>query len=875
MASNKFDPQPPDRDTPEAAAPANIGQPVPGADGEPQVIEIDFLALIGRAGDISREYQSKTIEKPLSRSYRAWNNQHSIDSKYLGTAFKGRSRLFVPKTKTAVRKNLATTAGALFSNESVVNVSATFEDDPQQRAVAATIGANLDYRLTCNNSINGVPWFLIALGASLDAQLTGVAISKQFWDFKEVPTGRVLVEQQLMPQFDEDGNEIYQLVDDGAGGFLIDPETGEAVIEQVHALQDVKVPEKIIVHDRPMIELYPIENADVDPAAPWYAPVQLGRWFSMRHPIGLDDCEAMLKQPSKNGNFKWIEQPREVLLKGRNTEDKVGARRVREGGSSDRYQDGAGTDKLDIIWIQENFIRIGGLDYHFWSVGKHAYLSEPTPVYQVYPEFGGERCYTMGVAALDTHRVFPMSPVESWQPLQLEINDITNLRQDTLKRAIAPLVLVKRGANVDRSALANRGKPEVVLEADKPGEDVVFQNTPAPSGAAYTETAITNSSFDELAGVFSTSSVQSNRQLNETVGGMRIMTGAANAVSEFDLRIFIETWVEPVLRQVMHLIRFNESDERLVAIAGAKARVEKKYGYMPTLSDFEQADVTLRVNAGVGALDPMQVLSKLKMGMDMLAPLFPVMKEQGIMPNMEEIIEEVFGRAGFKDGRRFFTFGNAPPEAPEDPKVTALLKKLEQEREAMMIEFKSNMAELASKERMNTQDNATLVHIAEMKGEQQTTQQMLGAATQHASQERGFAHDKETQSVNADNDRKKRITDALIKARDKDRADAAKGSGTGGGGSGGGHGLDHTQIMDSIETMLTKFGKQFVERIAPLEEAVAVLTKNMLPKAAGGTPPAAGGGQPLPPMPPPPSPPGGGPGAGPGGAPGGRRSTVG
>ena len=98
--------------------------------------------------------------------------------------------------------------------------------------------------------------------------------------------------------------------------------------------------------------------------------------------------------------------------------------------------------------------------------------------------------------------------------------------------------------------------------------DIKFQQTPGPAGAAYTEVSGINAQFDELAGVFSTSSVQTSRQLNETVGGMRLMSGAANAVSEFDLRTWVETWVERVLRQLIHLIKTYESDEKILAIAG-------------------------------------------------------------------------------------------------------------------------------------------------------------------------------------------------------------------------------------------------------------------------------------------------------------------
>jgi len=39
-----------------------------------------------------------------------------------------------------------------------------------------------------------------------------------------------------------------------------------------------------------------------------------------------------------------------------------------------------------------------------------------------------------------------------------------------------------------------------------------------------------NLDFDDVAGAFSGSSVQSNRNLNETVGGMNILTASANKV---------------------------------------------------------------------------------------------------------------------------------------------------------------------------------------------------------------------------------------------------------------------------------------------------------------------------------------------------------
>ena len=735
MSSSRFDPTPPDKSSTPAerqTGSTTVPGPSQGGSGASAALKdvqvpagIDLLAIIGKAEQISRDYQQRTIQRPLARAYRAWQNQHAQESKYLGTAWRGRSRLFVPKTRAAVRKNLATAAGALFSTEDVVNASAQFEDDNQQRATAAVLKADLDYRLSRSNEKTGIPWYIIAMGGCLDGQLTGVTISKQFWEYQEIDDGSETVQ---VVDTDEDGTEIHQVVphpETGEDQYDVD---GNILTEPV--MVEAQVPRVKVVKDRPMVELMPIENAGIDPAAPWYSPVQLGAWFYMRFPMRLTDVRAMMQGNGGGGkkfNQGWLEGiTDEMLLKGRIEEDRSGVRRLREGGS-DRYEDARVPGQLDVVWIQENFLRIEGRDYHFWSIGRHAYLSVVRETRDAYPELDGERPYCFGCSMLDTHRVFPQSPVETWQPLQLELNDVTNLRLDSLKRSIAPLAVVKRGKNVDLPAVQRRGQPDALLMVDAP-DDVTFIQTPGPTGASYTENSVTNASFDELAGVFSTSSVQTDRQLNETVGGMRLMSGSANSVSEFDLRMWVETWVQPVLRQLVHLLRYNESDEVILAVAGQRARVWQRYQYMPSLSDFEQTEVTVRVNVGIGALDPMQRLGKLKMATEMLAPLFPQMQAEGISPNIEAFIEEVMGHAGFKDGRRFFNFGQPPQQQQQPPpELQAAMAQIQVEREKIKNSLQQVMLTLQSKERVDGANNQTKLQIEGLKGRREMAKHLVGA----------------------------------------------------------------------------------------------------------------------------------------------------
>ncbi len=418
MASSRID----DPTPPDPSAKQLYGDALKSGSGTaaPAVVssapkEADLLAAVRDANRISLQYQTQTITRKLARSYRAWQNEHDEGSKYRSQAWRGRSRLFVPKTRSAVRKQMATATAAFFSTDDVVNISAAFEDDDVQRASADVISADLNYRLTSSSRKSGIPWFMIAMGAVNDSSLTGVCISKEYWEYETVDT--------------EEPGMVLENPDDPESAFV-----------------ESMVPVKKIVRDRPMIDLMPIENARVDPAAPWYDVAQLGAWFIMRYPMHISDLRAMMQSDGKNGVEQgWLpDVSDELLLKGRDDDHTTSTRTVREG-NSDRYDEiNSAVNQWDIVWIQENFVRADGHDWHFWSVEHHGLLSEIRETEEVYPAHQGDRPYTFGVGALDPHKVYPMAPVESWQPLQLELNDLVNLRLDTLKRSIAPLATEAR-----------------------------------------------------------------------------------------------------------------------------------------------------------------------------------------------------------------------------------------------------------------------------------------------------------------------------------------------------------------------------------------------------------------------------------------------
>jgi hypothetical protein len=70
----------------------------------------------------------------MEDALRMFQSKHPLDSKYNSEAYKYRSKLFRPKTRSVIRKNEAAAATAYFSNVDVVNVAPANEQDPQQVA---------------------------------------------------------------------------------------------------------------------------------------------------------------------------------------------------------------------------------------------------------------------------------------------------------------------------------------------------------------------------------------------------------------------------------------------------------------------------------------------------------------------------------------------------------------------------------------------------------------------------------------------------------------------------------------------------------------------------------------------------------------------
>jgi len=151
-------------------------------------------------------------------------------------------------------------------------------------------------------------------------------------------------------------------------------------------------------------------------------------------------------------------------------------------------------------------------------------------------------------------------------------------------------------------------------------------------------------------GTFSGSSVQANRSLNETVGGMNMLQGDAMNVAEYELRTWVETWVEPVLRKLQKLEAMFETDETILAIAGENSEVFQQYGHDVAIDQLLDQELTLSVNVGMGNTDPQQRVQKFQ-GVLMAAAQIPEVAQR---MKGDEVGKEMFALGGYSEGERFF-----------------------------------------------------------------------------------------------------------------------------------------------------------------------------------------------------------------------------
>ena len=592
----------------------------------------------------STTYLDTNYRTQLEKNIANFQNRHPAGSKYNTDAYRLRSKFFRPKTKSSVRKTEAAAATAFFANEDVVSITAENETDPVQQASAEINKALLQYRLT-----KTIPWFQVVVGGVQDAQVTGVVCSFQHWEYCEKRTRRKVP--------------------------LQDPITKVTILDQQGKPIEDTIEDVEVIKDQPAVDLVPLENVRFHPGADWMNPIESSPYVIRLFPMFVQDVKSRMRSlDPKTGTPKWKPLTDAEILAGSDNgfDSTRQARTPKQQDPKSNLVSSAFNDYL-IVWIQEHIHRIDGEDRIWYMIGQ-VRLSDDVPLKEIY--LHGKRPLVIGTMVIETHKTIPMGPAEMGAELQAEANEIANQRADNVKFVLNKRYIARRDGRVDVKSLV-RNVPGSVTLADDPEKDVKELNFPDVTSSAYAEQDRINVDFDELLGNFSQSSVQTNRSLNETVGGMSMIATGASMMTEYGLRVLVETWLEPVLRQLTSLEQHYETDVVILSLAAEKAKLYQRYGVNKITDELLQQDLTVRVNVGMGATNPQFKLQRFMLGLETFAK---IAAQPPPGANMNEIGKELFGLLGYKDGARF---GFGEPKDGQDPRLAQAMQIIDQMQKAI------------------------------------------------------------------------------------------------------------------------------------------------------------------------------------------------
>jgi len=547
---------------------------------------VNFARLGREAYEDSTTYFDIRLRERLEKNYSLAASRHPSGSKYYTDKYKYRSKVFRGKTQSAIMRNLASATIALFSTDDVISIKPERDDNDKQRMAAEGINEILNYRF-----VNNVKWFQSCIGAFSEAQTAGFVCSKNYWSYVEGP------------DIDDDTHEW------GDDGVPVKP-----------------------IKDDPVIELIPPENIRLHPSCDWMDPINSSPYVIILYPMYVADVRERMEKD-------WTPASEsQIIAAGDMASDSV--RMARDGEAKVDEKDQSSTIRdFDVVWIREIFMNVEGVELVYYMLGDNHMLTEPALLSEVYPHCTeGKRPFSWGVCSIDPHKPFSVGLPERVEGSQVQANEIANQRFDNVQQVLNKRFIANRNANIDFRSLMQNVPGSITLSDDING--VQSLDTNDVTSSSYQEQAMINMDFDEIAGAFSNSSVGTNRQLNETVGGMQLMAGSANALTEYQLRIFVETWGEDVIKQCVKMIQTYEGNETIQSIVGGDLNSAKI-----------NENVLVRVNVGFGATDPQQRIGRLMMGLSSIAKVSPDYMQK---LDMKQVVKEVFGAVGYRDGDRFF-----------------------------------------------------------------------------------------------------------------------------------------------------------------------------------------------------------------------------
>ena len=611
---------------------------------------------IGKALELytnGRNYLDSNITLAWERNLFHFRSEHGPSTPYTRRDWR-RARTFRPKTRANVKAQEAAHAAAAFATQDYMAITASDPTNQQEVISAAVNKAILQKRLEL------VPWnwFVTCQGAWQDTKTYGVCITHQYWRYDR--------RKEVVPAFD-DNNEPIMGRDSQGRNVPMGREQAK------------------IIMDSPWVDVIPPECFLFDAMCDWRNPAQTSPWLV--YMIGMyvgDVLQLMDGKDTKTGMPTWRKYAIEQIIATSRENIDNRTRRAREG----HHRVDPTTEKVGqeftMVWAHMNIVREGGIDVVFWTLGTELVLTDPVPLTQVYPWLQpGERPFQIGFSTIEAHRNYPDGDVAQIASLQEEINAVANQRLDNVRLVLNKRYFIRRGSQMDLDALM-RNVPGGGVMTNDPEKDVQVVNTPDVTSSAYQEQDRLAQDLDDLVGGFGQASIAAGGKQMDRAGSMDVLQGAAGAVQDYGIKIFFETWMQPVLRQLVRLEQMYETDQFVLAMAAKNTPLWQRMGTDIVTDELLTQNLSVCINVGIGNTDPVKRVQKLTFGVSQVAQLPDMARRMKSM----EIADEIFGALGYKDASRFFMNDQeltehmkTTPPPPPPPDVAVKMAEIKQRGE--------------------------------------------------------------------------------------------------------------------------------------------------------------------------------------------------
>ena len=602
-----------------------------------------FLDISRKAYSESEDWFQASMRRELEDAQHNFNNEHPSHSKYHTEAFAKRSRLFRPKTRTAVRNIEAKASIAAFATADVVHCAAANEKNEAQVLGAKVHNSIVNTRLNAPLNEGGIDWFRVFTGGVQLGTKDGTVISKQIWKYRER---------------EEESETTLRDINSGVEYTQYSTET-------------------VVIEDRPEIKLWPIENFRFSQAANWMDVIGSSPFLISEEAVYVGEIKKLMNEPDEPGGIKYHFYEDGILRAAINKYwDSI--RSAREGDTrQDRYEEDSMIPDFALVWRREYVMEIEGEDWVWWTLGGELMLTEPIPLEDVYIQ---GRPWVMGHINIEALKVLPAGIPKLMEGLQQDSNEMRNLRVDNVRQAVLRRNIVKRNAGVDIRALT-RGVPGASIMTN----EMEAIKTEAPEDvtrSSYEEEDRMNIDMDDLTGAMNKSTMNSGKNLGDTVGVAEMANVEAGGLVDFQIRTIVETWAEPALKQIVKLEAEYEQDEKILEVAAQQAGVDVVAAYRSL-----KEDITVKVDIGYGSTSPQKRIQKILTATNAVINLIKDLAPQLLQSmDFKAFINDIYGAVGI-DASKYFP--SLKDDHQEDPRIAQLqeaVQKLQQVIQMKQVE---------------------------------------------------------------------------------------------------------------------------------------------------------------------------------------------